>query len=1047
MIPEQYQLKNTIKYPTSLLIGGLTKLGLEIADSLLEQGGYVIIIDNFSGENIKKLDSFPKGTLVSFLDYTSIPNLDEEIRRLDYVFYFGHESVDFTGKISTQQFLSFSNYLDATLALSAKFDAKFLLTTAIKAHQLVIANQELGLHLGTEGVKHTVYTNMEVQRYAESLAMEYVEKLNLDARIIRLGEIIGEGIDFGSNSPFVELILDAVEGDALRLKKDGLETEWLVHMLDAAYAIIKAQFSQNTIGKIFSVCYENPFTHLSIAYKIQEIEDGAKDIEFYQERDNLPSLRLYKPAANLTQIGWSPKVSLEKALKQSLAAAKIHILETRDSRNKDGKVVDKLKAFLDLAGEPKSKGLASEIGDSGPVSRLIAERKKQEELRKQSMAYASSAIKAKRKKKPRTFSEKFKMWSWDTVIALGRNINIFKNKTPTQVGIMGALIILGVFLYFFVFSPIIVLGRDFLLLVPEYNKLVSSLNNSNYAQAQSSAAILNSSLSNISTITKRYEGVANLLSLGIQYSELITLVDSYQLIAEGVENIGYSQEDFFKYVNEFKSNLQLRSGTESYLSVLDGGTDFSPLLDQSELKSPYLSLGIDKVIKGYDQLNTVDINNLPEFVAESLPEINQGLKEKVDQITKLKSALYLPEILGNTSTKNYVILVLDNTRPKPIGGDVAAFALLTLKNGSISDIVVRSPEDTSFDLSSIDSNILREINARRFEIKTLQNLRFSDIGTISDVEDYSEIVLNVFKSTYGKTFDGILLFNYNTLESLVKSLPSDKRVEVGGIDFSSGTLLDNLDRSQSSNATVKVKYDISAQILAQYFNFITSDLDNTLPELFETIDSEVQLGNINVYSPNMKYQDEIESQNLDGSQIELADFYIKPSISNEDLRLVNNDRYPSTSVTADLTITSELEMRYTMSLKFPNISTSQEVSVCLPLYVADSTITAELIPAARVVINTTNTQKCVVFKVQNETDVKLSWTSRNLTSNSSQEILNIDLGLARIKGSTMSSDYTIRLGSGLVLNNIQPFAQSTNGAILLTQNVNTDNFIKLTIEK
>jgi len=258
MIPEKYRLKNTIKYPTSLIIGGLSKLGLEIADSLIEQGGYVIIIDIYTEENIEKLNIFPKDTLISFLDFTAIPHLEEDIRRLDYVFYFNHESRDLNSKVSTQQFLTFSNYLDTTLSLVSKFDAKFLLTTSVKAHQLVLINQEVGINYGVgSSQKHAVYTEMEVQKYGESLTMEYVERTQLDARIIRLAEVIGDGIDFSNRTVFVDLVLSAAKGESLKLRKDGLETEFYVHILDAAYGIIKAQFSRNTLGEIYSLGYDN----------------------------------------------------------------------------------------------------------------------------------------------------------------------------------------------------------------------------------------------------------------------------------------------------------------------------------------------------------------------------------------------------------------------------------------------------------------------------------------------------------------------------------------------------------------------------------------------------------------------------------------------------------------------------------------------------------------------------------------------------------------------------------------------------------------------
>ena len=193
MIASQFKLKNTVKYPTSLIFGGLSKLGLEIADSLLEQGGYVIIVDNYTEENLGRLQVFPKDSMISFVDYTTLPNLDEELRRLDYVFFFNHETNSLDKKRGVQEFLKVSNYLDTVLALTSKFDAKFLLTTSIKAHQISLYNDDFKLMHHEE---HKIYTDSELQRNSESMVLEAIEKSNLDGRIVRMAEIIGDGIDF-----------------------------------------------------------------------------------------------------------------------------------------------------------------------------------------------------------------------------------------------------------------------------------------------------------------------------------------------------------------------------------------------------------------------------------------------------------------------------------------------------------------------------------------------------------------------------------------------------------------------------------------------------------------------------------------------------------------------------------------------------------------------------------------------------------------------------------------------------------------------------------
>jgi len=313
-IPQNLKLKNTIKYPTSIIVGGLNRLGLEIADSLMKQGGYVIIVDNVSEENVQKLNIFPKDVLLSFVDYTAIPHLDDDIRRLDYVFYFAHETIDFKAEVSTQEFLTFSNYLDAILSLATKFESRFLLTTSLKANQILMNESVLG---NTSANKYTpVYTDMEIQRYAEGLTIEYFEKVELNARITRLGEMVGEGMDFSNNSAFVKLLMNAVKGEPLMLENDGLENEWYINMLDAAYGIIKAQFTKGTEGKVFSLCYDNIYTHLSVAYRIQEIEEDVREIKFIEGSASTISVRTHKPAPNLASVGWMPRMPFEQLLNQ-----------------------------------------------------------------------------------------------------------------------------------------------------------------------------------------------------------------------------------------------------------------------------------------------------------------------------------------------------------------------------------------------------------------------------------------------------------------------------------------------------------------------------------------------------------------------------------------------------------------------------------------------------------------------------------------------------------------------------------------------------------
>ena len=269
-------LRETIKYPTSLIIRGAEPLGLELARALLDQGGFVIVADSEDRENTKAISELKKYKLFRFIDLSRTHELQEALRRLDYVFYFSHAVESLGIEISSHDFLEFSKFLDSVLFLAEKFEAKFLTTTSIRAHQFQLANKSLDNNFDLEVETHSIYIASEIQRYAESLTQEYIKKKSLNARVVRLGEVMGEGIEFSPGTTMGRLIQESITQDKLTIYGDGLEAQYYVHLQDAVYGLIKSQFSKNTRGEIFSLSYEYEISTLSVAYKLNDYSAEAK---------------------------------------------------------------------------------------------------------------------------------------------------------------------------------------------------------------------------------------------------------------------------------------------------------------------------------------------------------------------------------------------------------------------------------------------------------------------------------------------------------------------------------------------------------------------------------------------------------------------------------------------------------------------------------------------------------------------------------------------------------------------------------------------------
>lgn len=1042
MIPERYKIKTSVKHPTSLLIGGLTRLGVEIADSLIEQGGYVIIIDTYSENNIKALDVLGKNALVSFADYTALPHLEEELRRLDYVFYFIKEGISPSDKISTQQFLNFSNYLDASLSLASKFDAKFLLSTTIKANQQIFLSSELDLNYGTNNKKnHVVYTEMELQRYAESLVMEYNEKVELDTRIVRVGEIIGDALDFSNISTFSELVLMAAAGQPIALKKDGLESEWLVHFLDAAYGIVKAQFSKNTSGKIYSICYENSITHLGIAYKIQEVEDGNQEITFVSEKDSLPSLKLYKPAPNLSTIGWMPRVPFDKAIKQSLVAARIFLLEASSAGNKgEKKTKDNLKIFVDLA-KPNSVDLGS--GGMGPITKLIEERKKQEEARKQSIELANTSIKVKRRRKNLSRMEKFQGAIWNVLINLGKTFSFLKNRTPVEFALIlsGFLVIL--WLYFNLISPVAVILKHYWNVKSGISEIELLVQNLELNQIAQKAKILSLDLTEISYQLEELHRIGGIIGFNSNIDSVNTSIVIYKKFLLGLENLFKATAPFAEYVENYTNNLQYRYSTESFLSALDTGKDYTGILSKITTNFPYLENGISKIQESASELTQINFDFIPSFLQTDILKINNLVREINLASASFTSIGYLPELLGTKTPVNVAVVVLDNTRPSPLGGSFSALGILSLQNGSISTSSFQATTDMALDLASISDQDLRYINETRFQYKTRENLKLSDLTSINSFAKFAEVLKTVLDSSINKKIDLVLSINLTGLER-IKSFWTEP-VEISGVNFSTNEIVEGLKLLSSENANMLERDRLIAQLSANYVFNLSTNLKGGIAEFINLATQNLLQHDMAISAPLMGYGKYVKANYLDESLLKNAALFFKVGVNQAESKSLPSLKIPSITLASQTEITNNLGVLTKLNIRIPENSTSQEISVCVPALTASSSISVDGIAKERVAINLSDEGKCIVAYALGENELTFNWQveAQSLGIVSDTEILYI-MGINKPRGFASNLDYKLNLGSNIRVTNIEPFLSLQNNTAIFTKEIENDFLIFLT---
>jgi len=797
-MPALDKIKKYRNNPCVLIVNGINSLGIELTKLLIEQGTLAIIIDDYSINKKRKLKNLTESDNFIFIDKSGIDSLFDNINRLDYVFYLETEYKS-NEKISTSQFLQTSNFIDKILKNSLKKKSKFLLASSLDAHKQLtnIPSFQIDESLG--------YTDLEVIRYCENLTWEYYNQSGIDARIIRIGSLLGEDIDIDENSILHKFIKSAVDGQKIEIEGDGLDNLFYVHVKDASYGLIKAMFSKDTKGKIYSLYIPRDITILNLAYKILDLEPRADGIDFVDKKETQNVI--YKPVPNLTKIGWKTKISLERALAGTIEGF------LKEYKNEKVSYLAKVEGNeQDSSENPNSKPDKDEKSFKTVFSELFKDKSKDDS----NLSILDNAMYSSYKKsleKPTEFKRENK------IIDKGNNKindgNIFKKisfffKSLTLGGVVKYfLIFLSLFLlYFFIFIPSVRLMYYSGYTYYSLNKSEQNLQKEDYIEAEK---YLKRSVDSLNSIKEELNNlyIVKPFKINNKIQSLTNIVDKYidkQNNAYLMLNWKNSLRSFMKVnlentnFNNEVQNQTIDSKKEAFLNVQNAYNKLLQTYSQEDINYDFSNIPL---ISGKLLDFTNKTNNLYEIILE---------KHYIDELAYV--------LQGFEGDKTQLFVLLDDRQKLPQGGEINDMLIIEYQNG-----VVKSIED--IDIDSIDisnySNIYNNTlaNLKQFNI---EEMSFNDLSLVYNDKDFQRDVEYIINYETKKNIDDIVFLNYASLLNLSS-------------DFENKTVLS------------KVKnYDNEGNLLTSFFNEIINEINNK-----ENLEKYISLFEVEIYQKNIRF--------------------------------------------------------------------------------------------------------------------------------------------------------------------------------------------------
>lgn len=623
----------------SVIIHGANNFGRELAKTLTEQGSKVIVIDVFDKESKDHIQELKKNPNVDFVEFDGMDQLFSTLPRFDYLFYLQFTAITDGQQYSSKDFLDESNKLEKSLKVALKHKAKASIVTSLEKNKRLVEITQM------EDGKPKPYSDLEIQRYTETITAEHYDKSGLNVRIIRMGSLLGNSL-FGYGDPLLrQILLDAVNSDKITIKGEGLDYHYLIDVEDAVYGLLRLTFDNQTSGEVITLSYPKPLTTLSIAYKLLELDTEAKRIHFDQDSDTFVYQSQYTPAPNAEQYGWKPKHTIEQTF--------ITTLKSLYSYN--NKAWEVKKDTESKQGEKSAFSIVQNV--KTPFGNIVDK--------------IVSPIRSVLSKLPTSKKD-------------GESGSSVRKISKKDLAIFFVVLVFMLLISFFLITPLanITYGsyRTYQLSKTAYADLQSfdlTSAASKFAEADTQIDRIKTGVSRLSwlfTITGRSE-------LG-KDTEIMVFAADYAM--KGAEDMAVSLSPLAQYFEEFQPALSFGSDGNPTTT-----TEYRTYLQELRENRNLLIRASESLRFASAQIETITVENFPSRLQPFITELKANNREVSKLIEPFKETVYfLPEMLGVDERQRYLILLQNPGEIRSTGGWLSSYAIIGIEGGQIRQLDV-----------------------------------------------------------------------------------------------------------------------------------------------------------------------------------------------------------------------------------------------------------------------------------------------------------------------------------------------------------------------
>jgi UDP-glucuronate decarboxylase len=300
----------------ALVTGGAGFIGSHLCERLLNEGKYVICVDNlFTGrkENIQHLFRYPN------FDFILHDVINPISLKVDEIYHFAspasppHYQYDpiFTMKTSVIGSLN-------VLELARFNNAKIMLASTSEVYGDPLEHPQKETYRGNVNPIGPRACYDEGKRAAETLFFDYYRKYRLRIKVIRIFNTYGPRMRHDDGRVVSNFIVQALNNEDITVYGDGTQTRSFCYIDDLIEGIIKMMNSDDSFLGPVNLGNSDEFRVIDLANKIIKMTNSKSKIVFKDLPEDDPKKRRPDITLAKEKLNWEPKTTLDVGLKETI---------------------------------------------------------------------------------------------------------------------------------------------------------------------------------------------------------------------------------------------------------------------------------------------------------------------------------------------------------------------------------------------------------------------------------------------------------------------------------------------------------------------------------------------------------------------------------------------------------------------------------------------------------------------------------------------------------------------------------------------------------